>query len=90
MNRHDPDLEYAFSQRVDYGFDTIEFLESTEARRYPIESERYGEWLADWAEPIRDGIYVPFVLADSTRFSSAIEELCELRQIDPLLRQSSR
>lgn len=82
-SRHDPDLEFAFSQRVDYGFDTIEFLESKEARLYPIESQRYTEWLADWSGPIQRGEYEPFILANSERFSAAIDELCELRQIDP-------
>jgi hypothetical protein len=78
-SRPDDDLQHAFSQKVQYGFDTLEFLGSKEALQYPFESGRYDEWLGPLSAGITAGEVDLFALVDSNQFVSAVEELCEMR-----------
>jgi len=78
-SREDDDLQHAFSEKVQYGFDTLEFLGSKEAAEYPFESGRYDQWLGPRSAAVASGALDLFVLADSDRFVGAVEELCDMR-----------
>ncbi len=87
-SRPDPELEFAFSQHVDYRFDTLEFLGSPEAQSYPFESERFPEWTGAHHEAITTGARDAFILASSERFIESVEDLIEARSLEITLQVS--
>lgn len=79
--REDPDLEAAFSRMDAARFDTLEFLGSPEAARYPFVGERYGEWLGPAAAAVDAGGLELFVLADASEFVATVEDVAKHRGI---------
>ena len=84
-SRPDEDLAHAFSAHVDHRFDTIEFLGSAISEQYPFQSERFSEWLGQWASAIEQGTLDIFLLANSERFTEVVEEYCCLHAVEPTL-----
>ncbi len=80
-DREDPELEATFSRWARREYDTLEFLESPEARGYPFHGERYWEWLEEEAVEIQSGSLDLFIIADSSEFMAALRELAENREI---------
>lgn len=79
--REDDELAHAFSRFDIQRFDTLEFLGSPEAARYPFVGERYVEWLGAAAPAVEAGEIEPFVLADASEYLAAIEDLASQRGV---------
>ncbi|MEE2756187.1 MAG: hypothetical protein VYA30_05985 [Myxococcota bacterium] len=77
--RIDEQLEAAFSQTHDYGFDLLEFIGSQQAALYPFQSERYHTWLNEFTEPVRSGEIDLFALVRSASFEATVLELCDIK-----------
>lgn len=75
--REDPALEEVLAGWGAGRFDTLEFLGSADAARYPFVGERYGEWLGLAAPEVEAGRIELFVLADASAFVEAIEDQCK-------------
>lgn len=75
--REDEALADALAEWGAGRFDTIEFLGSAEASRYPFVGERYPEWLGPSSAAVAAGRLDLFVLADASEFLAAIEDQCK-------------
>ena len=78
--RDDEELEHAFSAHVNYGFDVLEFIGSTEAQKYPFQNETASTWLGEYAAPVAQGVIDMFVLANTDYFKDVVMELCETKE----------
>jgi hypothetical protein len=79
--RYDPELEEAAAAWSGAEFDVLEFLAGEQAEGYPFHGERYAEWLGEGAGEIDAGRTELFVLADSSQFLEAIEDMAARRGI---------
>jgi hypothetical protein len=79
--RDDPALDEALAGFERGAFDVLEFLAGDQAREYPFHGERYGEWLGEGAADVDAGKVELFVLADSSQFLAAIEDLGSRRGV---------
>jgi hypothetical protein len=75
--REDPALAEVLAEWGAGRFDTLEFLGSAEAARYPFVGERYPEWLGLKSALVDRGALDLFVLADASEFLAAIEDQCK-------------
>ncbi|MBV72195.1 MAG: hypothetical protein CMH52_12780 [Myxococcales bacterium] len=80
--RVDEQLEAAFSQTLDYGFDLLEFIGSSQAEMYPFQSEQYHTWLHEFTEPVRSGQIDLFALVRSASFEATVLELCDIKECE--------
>jgi len=80
-SRQDPELDALFSGLARGAFDTLEFLGGKVSEQYPIEGERYREWLVDEASAVASGTLDLFVLADSDELLRCVEDLAESRAV---------
>lgn len=84
--REDPHLEDAFSRFDAERFDTLEFLNAPDADDFPFQEERYHHWLPQiWHQALDSREYEIFVLALSSDFFRAVEDMAEIRQVEATL-----
>ena len=88
MTRPDPELEAAFSRYVDYDFDVVEFLGSSESAEYPFAGGRLNEWLDGLIAGLSVDTLDLFILASAGRFVDTIREACELRSVSVDIRET--